>query len=128
MVNSQEKCALNVRNFAQITLEKACNMSLLNTLLQDGMINQLERITIKQPQRKQMLFWPSIEHQKASEKTCTTGKLLGRLHYMSECNQTTEEEEETKTVLDLEVMHCNFYVVLEKVLCKQIRLNIFVYI
>ena len=106
MVVSEEKCASNVRNVAQITLERDCNMSLMSVLVQDCMINRLETAIKKHPPlRRLTLFWPSVVHQKASGKVCEMGEFLGKLHYTSETSQTTEEP-----VPEIEVIHCNLFV------------------
>ena len=81
VVDRQEKRSRNVRNVAQITLARACNMSLISALVKGGLMDELRRASVKEQPEYFHLLKPMIKQKEAFAKLSKSEGLLGKLVY-----------------------------------------------
>ena len=105
MLTKQEVKVLNVKNVVQITLDKACNMSLPKALLTEGLIGGLEKVTQDILQVYPLsLVMPSFIQNEPSCNMCKGGGLLGQLDFVP---NITKAKVKTKTEpTAMQVMGC----------------------
>ena len=105
MLAKQEVKALNVKNVVRLTLDKACNMSLLNALVTEGLTGGLEKVTQDIPQVYPLsLVLPGFIENETSWKKCKDEGLLGQLEFVPNITKAKVKTKTEPTVM--QVMGC----------------------
>ena len=113
MLTKQEVKVLNVKNVVQITLDKACNMSLLKALLTEGLMGGLEKVTQDILQVYPLsLVMPGFMENETSWKKCKGEGLLGQLEFVPNITKAKVKRKTEPTVMQvIECFHLSIQMV-----------------